>query len=76
MFVMSKVWNNNHSPEKVLESCQQSIEDLKCEYLDGYFVHWHSEIIMNHLLTLMIVMRIASHIHIMNLWKLGVQWKI
>ncbi len=40
MFVMSKVWNNNHSPEKVLESCQQSIEDLKCEYLDGYFVHW------------------------------------
>ncbi len=40
LFIMSKVWNNNHEPENVLKSCEQTIKDLQCDYLDAYFVHW------------------------------------
>ncbi len=38
LFVTSKVWNDKH--EKVIESCKQSLKDLKLSYLDLYFVHW------------------------------------
>ncbi len=38
LFIMTKVWNDMH--EKVEESCLKSIEDLQCEYVDMYFIHW------------------------------------
>lgn len=38
LFVMSKVWNDMH--RKVREACVKSIHDLKCDYLDLYFIHW------------------------------------
>ena len=38
LFIMSKVWNDMH--ERVAESCEKSIADLQCDYLDMYFIHW------------------------------------
>ncbi len=40
LFVVSKVWNNHHDPEKVVEACKKSLLDLRLEYLDCYLVHW------------------------------------
>ena len=38
LFIMSKVWNDMH--RDVEKACRKSIEDLKCDYLDMYFIHW------------------------------------
>ena len=38
LFIMSKVWNDMH--ERVAESCDKSIADLQCDYLDMFFIHW------------------------------------
>ncbi|MCF0145872.1 MAG: aldo/keto reductase [Eubacterium sp.] len=38
MFIMTKVWNDMH--RHVEESCRKSIEDLKCDYIDLFFIHW------------------------------------
>ena len=38
LFITSKVWNDKH--REVIPSCKQSLEDLRLEYLDLYFVHW------------------------------------
>lgn len=38
LFIMSKVWNNMH--RDVETACRKSIADLKCDYLDMYFIHW------------------------------------
>lgn len=38
LFVTSKVWNDKH--KEVIESCKQSVKDLKLSYIDLYFVHW------------------------------------
>lgn len=38
LFIMTKVWNDMH--ERVEESCVKSIADLKCEYIDMFFIHW------------------------------------
>lgn len=40
MFVVSKVWNDQHTPEGVEASLRQSLEDLQLDYLDAYLVHW------------------------------------
>ena len=40
LFITSKVWNDNHTPEKVLASCKKSLTDLQLSYIDLYFVHW------------------------------------
>jgi len=38
LFVMTKVWNDMH--RKVREACVKSINDLKVNYVDLYFIHW------------------------------------
>ena len=38
LFIMSKVWNDMH--RDVEKACRKSIADLKCDYLDMYFIHW------------------------------------
>ena len=38
LFVMTKVWNDMH--RQVEKSCDQSIADLQCDYLDILFIHW------------------------------------
>jgi alcohol dehydrogenase (NADP+) len=40
LWVTSKVWNDKHSGDDVIESCRQSLKDLRLEYLDLYLVHW------------------------------------
>ncbi len=38
LFIMTKVWNNRH--REVAAACKKSIEDLRCGYVDLYFIHW------------------------------------
>ena len=38
LFIMTKVWNDMH--RKVEEACTRSIQDLQCDYVDLYFIHW------------------------------------
>ncbi len=38
LYIMTKVWNDMH--REVEKSCRKSIEDLKCDYIDMFFIHW------------------------------------
>lgn len=38
LWVTSKVWNNMH--DRVEASCEQSLRDLRLDYLDLFLVHW------------------------------------
>ncbi len=38
LWITSKVWNDMH--DRVVESCRQSLNDLRLNYLDLYLVHW------------------------------------
>eukprot|EP00930_Biecheleria_cincta_P047783 TRINITY_DN33196_c0_g1_i1.p1 TRINITY_DN33196_c0_g1~~TRINITY_DN33196_c0_g1_i1.p1 ORF type:complete len:319 (-),score=69.46 TRINITY_DN33196_c0_g1_i1:36-992(-) len=42
LYIISKVWTNKifEGPEAVREQCKKSIQDLGCEYLDLYMIHW------------------------------------
>ncbi|PRP76781.1 aldo/keto reductase [Planoprotostelium fungivorum] len=40
LFVTSKLWNTEHSSERILPACEQSIHDLGVKYLDLYLMHW------------------------------------
>jgi diketogulonate reductase-like aldo/keto reductase len=38
LWITSKVWNDRH--HEVEQSCEQSLADLKLDYVDLYLVHW------------------------------------
>ena len=38
MFITSKVWNDQH--REVRKACEKSLDDLRLNYIDLYFVHW------------------------------------
>lgn len=38
LYIMTKVWNDMH--DRVEESARKSIADLKCDYIDLFFIHW------------------------------------
>ena len=38
LWITSKVWNDAH--QRVAASCEQSLRDLRLDYLDLYLVHW------------------------------------
>jgi diketogulonate reductase-like aldo/keto reductase len=40
LWITSKVWNDMHGENQVIESCKKSLLDLKLDYLDLYLVHW------------------------------------
>jgi diketogulonate reductase-like aldo/keto reductase len=40
LWITSKLWNDKHSKEDVVPSCEQSLSDLRMDYLDMYLVHW------------------------------------
>lgn len=40
LWVTSKLWNDKHGLEDVVASCEQSLADLRLDYLDLYLIHW------------------------------------
>ena len=40
VWITSKLWNDKHNPAAVISSCEQSLVDLRIDYLDLYLVHW------------------------------------
>jgi len=40
LFITSKLWNEEHRPERVRAACEKSLADLGCGHLDLYLVHW------------------------------------
>jgi len=40
LWVTSKLWNDKHGERDVIPSCEQSLRDLRLDYLDMYLVHW------------------------------------
>ena len=40
LWITSKLWNDKHGEDDVIESCRQSLADLRLDYLDLYLVHW------------------------------------
>lgn len=40
LFVTSKLWNDKHRPRDVRPALEQSLRDLRLEYLDLYLIHW------------------------------------
>lgn len=40
LFVTTKVWSNNHTPNRTLASIKASLEKLGLDYLDLVLVHW------------------------------------
>ncbi|XP_031623205.1 aldo-keto reductase family 1 member B1-like [Contarinia nasturtii] len=40
IFIVTKLWNTDHEPEKVEKACRQSCEKLGLGYIDLYLMHW------------------------------------
>jgi len=40
LYIMSKVWNDMHGCGDVEKSIRKTLQDLKVDYIDAYFVHW------------------------------------
>lgn len=40
IFIVTKLWNTFHEPEKVEPACRRSLENLGLDYIDLYLVHW------------------------------------
>jgi diketogulonate reductase-like aldo/keto reductase len=39
MFIATKLWNNNHRPERVRPAFEASLEKLQLDYVDLYLIH-------------------------------------
>lgn len=40
MFIVSKLWCNEHNPAKVEKAIKKSLDNFGTDYLDLYLVHW------------------------------------
>jgi diketogulonate reductase-like aldo/keto reductase len=39
VFVVTKLWNTNHRPERVKPACEASLEKLQLDFVDLYLIH-------------------------------------
>src|SRR4029077_17870684 len=39
VFIATKLWNNNHRPERAKPACEASLKKLQLDYVDLYLVH-------------------------------------
>jgi diketogulonate reductase-like aldo/keto reductase len=40
LFILSKLWNRDMSPEEVIPACKASLKEIGIDYLDMFVVHW------------------------------------
>jgi len=40
LFITSKLWNDRHRPADVRPTFEESLRDLRLDYLDLYLIHW------------------------------------
>ena len=40
IFITSKLWNTEHTYDKTIRAFENSVRDLKTDYLDLYLIHW------------------------------------
>src|SRR5215475_4012335 len=39
VFIATKLWNNNHRPQRVKPACEASLKRLQLDYVDLYLIH-------------------------------------
>lgn len=40
LFITSKLWNDKHAPEDVMAALDNTLANLKLNYIDMYLIHW------------------------------------
>jgi diketogulonate reductase-like aldo/keto reductase len=40
LFIVSKLWNSNHAPDRVRPALMRTLHDLNVTYLDMWLMHW------------------------------------
>ena len=44
IFVVTKLWNDDHGYEKTLEAFNKSLNNLQLDYIDLYLIHWPNKL--------------------------------
>ena len=44
IFIVTKLWNDDHGYEKTIKAFNKSLERLQVDYIDLYLIHWPNEL--------------------------------